>query len=237
MKQLGVIGGMGWSATAEYYRLLNEGVERRLGGLHSARVLVGSVDFAEVDAREREGDWAGMAQILTDAAQGLERAGAEAVLLAANTMHVVADEITASLEVPFIHIAEAAARRIRANRQRSVGLLATATTSRADFYTGPLRAHGLEVVVPAEDEIVEIDRIIYDELVHGVVKDSSRKVFRRVAQGFVDAGAEAVVLAGTELSLLLEPDDVSLPLHDTTAIHVDEALDWMLGEAELPARG
>lgn len=230
MKLLGVIGGLGWSATAEYYRLLNEGVEHRLGGLHGARVLVSSVDFAPVDAAEREGDWDAMAQILSDAARGLERAGAEGMLLAANTMHAVADQVAGSVDIPFIHIAEAAARRVQASRQHKIGLLATATTTRADFYVGPLQQHGLEVLRPDEPEIDEVDRIIYDELVHGVIHDSSRKVFRRVAQGLVDRGAEAVVLAGTELSLLLEPDDVGVPLHDTTAIHVEEALDWMLAD-------
>lgn len=237
MRLLGVIGGMGWSATAEYYRRLNEGVEARLGGLHSARVLIHSVDFQPVDDAEDAGDWARMAEILVDAAQGLERAGAEGILLAANTMHVVADDIAKGVDVPFIHIAEAAARRVRSRRQRRVGLVATATTSRADFYTGPFEAHGIEVILPTESEIAEIDRMIYDELVHGVIKDTSRKAFRRVMDGLADRGAEGVVLAGTELGILLEQDDCPVPMHDTTEIHVDEALSWMIDGATIPADG
>lgn len=230
MKLLGVLGGLGWSATAEYYRRLNEGVEARLGGLRSARVIVSSLDFAPVDERERAGDWAGMAQILTEAAQGLERAGAEGILIAANTMHAVADEVAGAVDVPLLHIAEAAARRVTASRQRTVGLLATATTSAGDFYTRPFADAGVEVLLPTDAEVAEVDRMIYTELVHGVIDDGSRKAFRGVMEGLADRGAEAVVLAGTELGLLLEPDDCPVPLHDTTAIHVAEALDWMLAE-------
>ena len=228
MRLLGVIGGMGWSASAEYYRLLNEGVEARLGGLHSARVLMHSVDFAPVTDRENAGDWDGMAQILVTAAHSLERGGADGLLLAANTMHAVADQIAGAVDIPFIHIAESAARRVEAARQRRVGLLATATTMSADFYTGPLQARGLEVILPPEEERDEVDSMIYEELVHGVINDDSRKRFRRVMDGMVDRGAEGVVLAGTELGLLLDQEDCQVPLHDTTAIHVAEALDWML---------
>lgn len=236
MKLLGVIGGLGWSATAEYYRRLNEGVEARLGGLHSARVIINSVDFAPVDAFERAEDWDGMAGLLSEAAQGLERAGAEGVIIAANTMHAVADQVASAVDIPLIHIADATARRVLSQRQRAVGLVATSTTSRADFYTGPLRAAGLEVVLPTEDEVDQVDAMIYQELVHGVINDSSRKVFRQVMRGLADRGAEAVVLAGTELGLLLEQDDCPVPLHDTTAVHVEDALAWMLDDAPVPPR-
>lgn len=228
MRLLGVIGGMGWSATAEYYRLLNEGVEARLGGLHSARVLLHSVDFAPVTDFEHAGDWDGMAEVLVDAARSLERGGAEGLLIAANTMHAVADRVSAAVDIPLLHIAESAARRVEEQRQGRVGLLATATTMGADFYTGPLSARGLEVILPEESERPEVDALIYDELVHGVIKDASRKRVRQVMEGMVDRGAEAVVLAGTELGLLIEPDDCPVPLHDTTEIHVADALDWML---------
>ncbi len=228
MRLLGVIGGMGWSATAEYYRLLNEGVEARLGGLHSARVLLHSVDFAPVTDFEHAGDWDGMAEVLVDAARSLERGGTEGLLIAANTMHAVADRVSAAVDIPLLHIAESAARRVEEQRQSRVGLLATATTMGADFYTGPLSARGLEVILPQESERPEVDALIYDELVHGVIKDASRKRVRQVMEGMVDRGAEAVVLAGTELGLLIEPDDCPVPLHDTTEIHVADALDWML---------
>ena len=230
MKLLGVIGGMGWSATAEYYRLLNDGVESRLGGLHSARVLLHSVDFEPVTTAENAGDWASMAEQLTAAARSLEAGGADCFIIAANTMHAVADEVAASVDIPFLHIAKVAAEHVEQARQRTVGLLATATTMNADFYTGPLRERGLEVILPTEEERPEIDAMIYDELVHGVINDASRKRFRQVMQGLVDRGAEGVVLAGTELGLLLEADDCPVPMHDTTVLHVEGCLDWMLSD-------
>lgn len=230
MRLLGVLGGMGWSATAEYYRRLNEGVEARLGGLHGARVLIHSVDFQPVDDAENAGDWDAMAQILVDAARGLQAGGAEGIILAANTMHAVADRVEAAVDVPFLHIAEATARRVEAARQRRVGLVATATTMAGDFYTAPFEQRGIEVILPEDSERPEVDRIIYEELVHGVIKDTSRRQLRAVMQGMADRGAECVVLAGTEIGLLVGEDDCPVPLHDTTAIHVDQALDWMLSE-------
>lgn len=229
MRLLGVLGGMGWSATAEYYRRLNEGIEARLGGLHGARVLIHSVDFQPVDDAENAGDWAAMAEILVEGARSLEAGGAEAILVAANTMHKVADEVRASVDIPFLHIAEETASSVHAAQQRTVGLVATATTMANDFYTKPFEERGIEVLLPDEDERTEVDRMIYEELVHGVVKDSSRKAFRQVMQGMADRGAEGVVLAGTELGLLLEEDDSPVPVHDTTTVHVHRALDWMLG--------
>ena len=231
MRLLGVLGGMGWSATAEYYRRLNEGVDARLGGLHSARVLVHSLDFQPVDDAEKAGDWDEMALLLVEGARSLQAGGAEGIILAANTMHVVADQVAEAVDVPFLHIAEATARRVEASRQRKVGLLATLTTMSGDFYTTPFTQRGIEVTLPEEAERPEVDRIIYEELVHGVIKDSSRRALRTVLRGMADRGAECVVLAGTELGLLLEEDDCPVPLHDTTAIHVDQALDWMLTEA------
>ena len=230
MRLLGVLGGMGWSATAEYYRRLNEGVDARLGGLHSARVLVHSLDFQPVDDAENAGDWDGMARLLVEGARSLQAGGAEGIILAANTMHVVADQVAAAVDIPFLHIAEATARRVVASRQRKVGLLATLTTMSGDFYTTPFTQRGIEVLLPEEAERPEVDRIIYEELVHGVIKDTSRRALRSVMQGMAERGAECVVLAGTELGLLLEEDDCPVPLHDTTAIHVDQALDWMLTE-------
>lgn len=230
MRLLGVLGGMGWSATAEYYRRLNEGIDARLGGLHSARVLVHSLDFQPVDDAENAGDWDEMARLLVEGARSLQAGGAQGIILAANTMHVVADQVADAVDVPFLHIAEATARRVEASRQRKVGLLATLTTMSGDFYTTPFTQRGIEVILPEEAERPEVDRIIYEELVHGVIKDSSRRALRTVLQGMTDRGAECVVLAGTELGLLLEEDDCPVPLHDTTAIHVDQALDWMLTE-------
>lgn len=219
---------MGWSATAEYYRRLNEGVEARLGGLHGARVLIHSVDFQPVDDAENADDWDGMAQILVDGAKSLEAGGAEAILIAANTMHKVADRVRESVDVPFVHIAEATASSVEASQQRKVGLIATATTMANDFYTTPFEERGIEVILPLEEERAEVDRMIYEELVHGIIKDTSRKAFRQVMQGMADRGAEGIVLAGTEIGLLLEEDDSPVPVHDTTTVHVNRALDWML---------
>jgi aspartate racemase len=228
MRLLGVLGGMGWSATAEYYRRLNEGVDARLGGLHSARVLIHSVDFQPVDDAENAGDWETMARILVEGAQSLQAGGAEAVLIAANTMHAVADQVRSSVDVPFLHIADATASTVEAARQRKVGLVATATTMAHDFYTRPFEERGIEVILPEEQDRPEVDRMIYEELVHGIIRDSSRKAFRQILKGMADQGAEGVVLAGTEIGLLLEEDDCPVPMHDTTEIHVNEALDWML---------
>ncbi len=219
---------MGWSATAEYYRRLNEGVDARLGGLHSARVLIHSVDFQPVDDAENAGDWETMARILVEGAQSLQAGGAEAVLIAANTMHAVADQVRSSVDVPFLHIADATASTVEAARQRKVGLVATATTMAHDFYTRPFEERGIEVILPEEQDRPEVDRMIYEELVHGIIRDSSRKAFRQILKGMADQGAEGVVLAGTEIGLLLEEDDCPVPMHDTTEIHVNEALDWML---------
>ena len=228
MRLLGVLGGMGWSATAEYYRRLNEGVDARLGGLHSARMLVHSVDFQPVDDAEKAGDWEEMARILVDGSRSLEAGGAEGLLIAANTMHAVADRVRESVDIPFLHIADATAGRVEVARQHRVGLVATATTMAHGFYTRPFAERGIEVILPEAEERPEVDRMIYDELVHGIIKDSSRKAFREVMKGMADRGAEGIVLAGTEIGLLLEEDDSPVPVHDTTAIHVERALDWML---------
>lgn len=219
---------MGWSATAEYYRRLNEGVDARLGGLHSARVLIHSVDFQPVDDAEKAGDWETMARILVDGAKSLQAGGAEGIILAANTMHAVADQVAAAVDIPFFHIAEATAHSVEASQQRTIGLIATATTMAHDFYTAPFEKRGIQVILPLEEERAEVDRMIYEELVHGIIKDTSRKAFGQVMQGMADRGAEGIVLAGTEIGILLEEDDSPVPVHDTTTVHVDQALDWML---------
>lgn len=228
MRLLGVLGGMSWTSTAEYYRFLNEGVAARLGGLHSARLLLHSVDFAPVAELQHAGDWAGTSRLLTEAARGLERAGVEGLLLATNTMHRVADDLAAAVPVPLLHIADATAERVLAAGQRRVGLLATAFTMEQDFYTGRLREHGLEVLVPEPEDRAEVHRVIYDELCHNVVRDESRERYREVMAALVDRGAEAVVLGCTEIGLLVKEGDATVPLHDTTAIHAEAAVDWML---------
>lgn len=229
MKLLGVLGGMSWTSTAEYYRLLNHGVASRLGGLHSARLLIHSVDFEPVAAMQHDGNWDGTAEVLADAARGLERAGAQGLILATNTMHKVADRIQAATDIPLLHIADATAARIRADGVSSVALLATAFTMEEDFYVGRLRAQGLEVTTPDDDERADVHRIIYDELCQDVVLDSSRDRYRDVMQHLVERGAQGIILGCTEIGLLVKSGDAPVPLYDTAAIHAEEAVSWMLG--------
>jgi aspartate racemase len=219
---------MSWTSTAEYYRLINQGVATRLGGLHSARLLVHSVDFGPVAAMQHDGDWDGTAAVLIEAARGLESAGAEGLLLATNTMHRVADQLDAAIGIPLLHIADATAALVRADGRRTVGLLATAFTMEQEFYTGRLREHGLEVLTPDEAERADVHRIIYDELCLDVVSDSSRARYREVMASLVQRGAEGVILGCTEIGLLVGADDSTAPLYDTAAIHAEQAVDWML---------
>ncbi|NYG07285.1 aspartate racemase [Phycicoccus badiiscoriae] len=228
MKLLGVLGGMSWTSTAEYYRLLNQGVASRLGGLHSAHLLVHSVDFEPVAAMQHDGNWDGTAAVLVDAARGLEHAGAEGLILATNTMHKVADQLQEATTIPLLHIADATAARVRADGLHTVALLATAFTMEQDFYVGRLREQGLEVITPGAVERADVHRIIYDELCHDVVLDSSRNRYRDVMDHLVQRGAEGIILGCTEIGLLVEGGDASVPLYDTAAIHCQEAVDWML---------
>ena len=228
MRLLGVLGGMSWTSTAEYYRLLNHGVAARLGGLHSARLLLHSVDFGPVAAMQHDGDWRGTADVLVEAAQGLQRGGAEGLLLATNTMHKVADEVEAASGIPLLHIADATAARVLADGRSTVGLLATAFTMEQDFYVGRLREHGLDVLVPDEQERADVHRIIYDELCLDVVRDESRSRYRDVMASLAKRGAEAVILGCTEIGLLVGDGDSPVPLYDTAAVHAEQAVDWML---------
>ena len=228
MRLLGVLGGMSWTSTAEYYRLLNHGVAARLGRLHSARLLLHSVDFGPVAAMQHDGDWRGTADVLVEAAQGLQRGGAEGLLLATNTMHKVADEVEAASGIPLLHIADATAARVLADGRSTVGLLATAFTMEQDFYVGRLREHGLDVLVPDEQERADVHRIIYDELCLDVVRDESRSRYRDVMASLAKRGAEAVILGCTEIGLLVGDGDSPVPLYDTAAVHALLAVYCML---------
>lgn len=226
---LGVLGGMSWTSTESYYRLLNRGVADRLGGLHSARLLLHSVDFAPVARAQHDGDWDATLAVLAEAARGLERGGAEALLLATNTMHKLAEELEKGCGLPLLHIADATADAILADGLDRVGLLATAFTMEQDFYTGRLAGKGLDVLVPDEGQRAEVHRIIYDELCLDVVRDESREVYREVITSLVDRGARAVILGCTEISLLVSQEDSSVPLYDSTRIHADAGVSFMLG--------
>jgi aspartate racemase len=227
MRLLGVLGGMSWTSTELYYRGLNEGVAARLGGLHSARLLLHSVDFAPVAEAQHAGDWDATAGVLADAARGLAAAGAEALLVATNTMHKVAGAIEEAAGIPLLHIADPTAEALLAAGHRRVGLLATRFTMEQDFYADRLRARGLDVVVPGPADRDTVHRVIYDELVHDVVRDGSRRAYVEVVERLAADGAEAVVLGCTEITLLLGPDDVDLPVVDTTALHVAAGIDWL----------
>ena len=228
MRLLGVLGGMSWTSTETYYRGLNTGVAERLGGLHSARLVLHSVDFDDIATRQHAGDWAGTAEILGDAARGLAAAGAEGLLLATNTMHKVADEVEAASGLPLLHIADATARAALDAGVRRVGLLATAFSMEDTFYVDRLAAHGLETVVPDAAARAEVHRIIYDELVLDVVREESRATYRRVMADLVGRGAEGMILGCTEIGLLVGADDTSVPVFDSTGLHVGAAVDWMV---------
>jgi aspartate racemase len=232
MLRLGLIGGMSWESSALYYRLLNEMVRDRLGGLHSAECLLYSVDFAEVEVMQAEGRWGDAALLLTEAARSLEAGGAELLLLCTNTMHKVADEIQASVTVPLLHLADATAEAaLRAGLHR-VGLLGTAFTMEQDFYRGRLASHGLEVLVPDKEDRMMVHRVIYDELCQGVVRDHSRQQYRDVVARLVDMGAEGVILGCTEIELLITAADSPVPLLATTRLHVEAAVQRALAGGE-----
>ena len=228
-KVIGLIGGMSWESSAEYYRIINERVRDRLGGLHSARCLMWSFDFAEIEALQHAGRWDDATALLIDAARRLERGGADFVVICTNTMHRMADEVQAAIGLPLLHIADPTAERIRAAGLGRVGLLGTAFTMEQDFYKVRLvQKHGLEVLVPDEDDRAAVHRVIYDELVQGRVVESSRQAYRGVIERLVGRGAEAVILGCTEIMLLVRPEDSPVPLYDTTAIHAEAAVELAL---------
>ncbi|UQN06707.1 aspartate/glutamate racemase family protein [Deinococcus sp. QL22] len=208
---------------------MNEEVARRLGGLHSARVLLHSVDFAEVAALQRGGHWDEAGTLLAEAARGLERAGAEAVLLATNTMHKVGPQIEAAVNLPLLHIVDGTAEAIRAAGLSRVGLLATAFTMEQDFYTGRLKEQfGIDTLTPPAQDRAEIHRIIYDELCRNEILEASRETYRRVMADLVARGAQGIILGCTEITLLVGADDTAVPVFDTTRLHVQAAVDWAL---------
>ena len=225
MKVIGMLGGMSWESTAEYYRLANEVVRDRAGGLSSARVLLHSVDFAEIERMQADGAWEAAGTVLADAAAGLEAGGADLLILCTNTMHKVADQIEATTTIPFLHIADVTARAVRRAGLSRVGLLATAYTMEQDFLRRRLADHGLTVIVPGADDRAEVHRIIYDELCLGVVTEASREVYRGVLDRLVAAGAEGVILGCTEIELLVGPADSTVPLFPTTRLHIEAAVE------------
>lgn len=231
MKTLGVLGGMSWTSTQHLYALINRGVAARLGGLHSARLVLHSVDFADIAAMQAAGRWADAAQLLGEAAAGLRRAGAEALLIATNTMHVVAGEIERAAGLPVLHIADATAEALRAAGVKRAGLLATRFTMEQGFYRDRLwERFGIEAIVPDEPGRAEVHRLIYEELCQDRFEPASRELLRAQVAALADRGAQAAILGCTELGLLLPTGSAAaLPLFDTTELQARAAVDWMLG--------
>lgn len=229
MKTIGLIGGMSWESTVPYYRTINETVRERLGGLHSARVIVFSVDFHEVEELQRTGQWDAAGELLAQAAQSLEAAGADFLVLATNTMHKVAGAIEAATDLPLLHIADPTGDAIKAAGLVKVGLLGTRFTMEQDFYRARLETqHGLTVLVPGAESREAVHRIIYEELCLGQVLPASRQIYQRVMADLVAQGAQAIILGCTEISLLVGPADAAVPLFDTTALHARGAAELAL---------
>ena len=232
MKTIGLIGGMSWESTIPYYRIINETVRERLGGLHSARLLLYSVDFHDIERLQQAGAWEAAGTLLADAARALEVAGAEGLALCTNTMHKVAPAIEAAVDIPLLHIADPTAAAVKQAGIRTVGLLGTRFTMEQDFYRGRLaERHGLAVMIPdlADREIVH--RVIYDELCQGDLRAESRAQYRAIMQRLINTGAEGIILGCTEIALLVGPDDAPVPLFDTTRLHARSAALWALDDA------
>jgi aspartate racemase len=229
MKTIGLVGGMSWESTQEYYRIINETVKERLGGFHSAKLVMVSVDFAEIEPLQHRGEWDRMAEMLVGAFRRIEAAGADFGLLCTNTMHKVFDEIRKNVSIPLVHIADVTGREIRARGLQRVGLLGTLFTMEQDFYKGKLAAdYGLEVLIPDEAERQVIHAVVYNELCLGTVKEASREAFKKIIRRLEERGAQGIILGCTEIPLLVTQEDHMLPLFDTTELHARAAVDLAL---------
>lgn len=232
MKTIGLLGGMSWESTQTYYRLLNEGVKTRLGGLHSAKIVLYSVDFADIEALQHKGDWGATARILSDAALSVQKAGADFLMIGTNTMHKVAPEIEQAIGIPLLHIADATAKVLARDGISRVGLLGTRFTMEQAFYRERLENAGIDVVIPDEPQRHLIHRVIYEELCLGQIVADSRRAYLEVVDSLAERGAEAVILGCTEIGLLIRQADTPVPLYDTTGIHAAQAVELALAEAE-----
>ena len=236
MRTIGLIGGMSWESSAQYYRIINQRTRERLGGVHSAKSVMVSVDFGEVERLQHDGRWADLTARMIDAASQVERGGADFFLICTNTMHRMAEEVEAAVTIPLLHIADPTAERIKTDGHRRVGLLGTAFTMEQAFYKGRLAdRHGLEVLTPDRDDREVLHRIIYEELVAGRVLDESREAYRGVIARLVDRGAEAIILGCSEIMLLVGPYDSAVPLYDTTALHAEAAVDRAISDVRISA--
>ncbi len=230
MKTIGLIGGMSWKSSVEYYRIINEAVNARLGGVHSAQSLMYSVEFGEIEFLQQQGRWQEATHVMIDAARRLEAGGADFVLICTNTMHKMADEVQSNIHIPILHIADATAEAVKAQGMRKIGLLGTQYTMEEDFYKGRLaQKHALQVLIPNAADRVIVHRVIYDELVIGKILPESRAQYQRIIADLVRQGAEGIILGCTEIGLLVQAADSPLPLFDTTRIHALAAVEYALG--------
>ena len=229
MKTIGMIGGMSWESSIEYYRIVNQTVKEKLGGLHSAKSVMYSVDFAEIETLQREGRWDQATQAMITAARHVESGGADFVVICTNTMHKMADDVEAAIGIPLLHIADATAEAIKARGLSKIGLLGTKFTMEEDFYRGRLvEHHGLNVLIPETEDREVAHRVIYDELVLGNIKSESREVYKKIIEKLIAAGAQGIILGCTEIGLLVKDEDSSIPLFDTTYIHAVSAVEYAL---------
>ncbi|MBU8891722.1 MAG: aspartate/glutamate racemase family protein [Bacteroidales bacterium] len=225
MKTIGLIGGMSWESSLEYYRIINEKVKKELGGLHSAQSVMYSVDFEHIKILQHEGKWDELTTIMVDAAKNLEKAGAEILVICTNTMHKMADDVQSNIKLPLLHIADATAKSIKEKHLKKLGLLGTKFTMEQEFYKGRLsEKHGLDVVIPNDEDREIVHKIIYNELCLGNIKDSSKNEYIRIIENLVQNGAEGIILGCTEIPLLVKQADVSVPVFDTTTIHAESAV-------------
>ncbi|KAB2740767.1 aspartate/glutamate racemase family protein [Brucella anthropi] len=229
MKTIGLIGGMSWESSQEYYRIINQEIRARLGGMHSAKSLMWSMDFGEIEQLQHQGKWEELTRLMIEAAQNLEKGGADFILICTNTMHKMAADVENATSIPLVHIADPTAEKIKAAGLSKVGLLGTAFTMEQDFYKGRLVAkHGLEVLTPDDADRKTVHDIIYQELVVGEIRDASREKYRAVINRLVERGARAIILGCTEIMLLIGQQDSPVPVFDTTRLHAEAAVDWAL---------
>jgi aspartate racemase len=228
MKTIGLIGGMSWESSAEYYRIINEEINKRLGGLHSAKIILNSVDFEEIEHCQKSGEWERAGEILADCASSLERAGADFILICTNTMHKVVKQIESRVEIPVLHIADATALAIQNAKIKKVGLLGTSYTMEQNFYKQRVEDNGIEVLIPEKAAREEVNTIIFNELCHGKIESSSREYYKSVIVDMVEQGAEGIVLGCTEIGLLIKTEDAPVPVFDTTYIHAIKAVEKAL---------
>ena len=232
MDTIGMIGGMSWESSAEYYRLMNEEVKRQLGGLHSAKCILYSVDFQEIEHYQARGDWDKAGQVLGEAAQSLEKAGADFIIICTNTMHKVIDIIQEKISIPILHIADATAHQITEAGLQKIALLGTKYTMEQDFYKARIEGFGIDVLVPLTEERTEVNRIIYEELCLGQIETTSKEYYLQVIEDLVNSGAQGIILGCTEIGLLIKQEDVNIPVFDTTVIHARAAVNKAIRKEE-----